>query len=432
VKRAVRIVLSNSLLLPALLAVVLAQQPAPPLSLADCQRLAEGVPNDSTVAEQERRIADRDLIQARAGFLPQAEVLSNFITTNPSRSDPHSPSFVPLNGLREYALFGQVTQEFDTSGRLRAEYQRARATQGVARAEYQISLRDLRRAVATAYYRTLLTRHLATVWQDSLEESRAFEQRTKLLFDNGEAAQADVIKASALTASFEQARSAAELEAGLANQELAAFWAKEVSTDLPLVDVLTEPPPPLDTADAGRGQTAYLLRPEFNLFAWQRKGFEAEAKRARAALFPDFNFVFQYGLDATTLRFSERGYAAYFNLRIPVFDWFRARAQTEQFKLRAAQVETRQAVAARSYSRDYQQALLREKRLFEQLDLIQKQIRLAQEDLRLSRVRYEGGEGAALDVVTAQSQLAQARSSYYTALANYLNARADLEVASGK
>ena len=60
------------------------------------------------------------------------------------------------------------------------------------------------------------------------------------------------------------------------------------------------------------------------------------------------------------------------------------------------------------------------------------EISRAEDDLRLSRIRYEGGEGSALDVVTAQSQLAQARSNHYTALANYLNARADLEVASGQ
>jgi outer membrane protein TolC len=57
---------------------------------------------------------------------------------------------------------------------------------------------------------------------------------------------------------------------------------------------------------------------------------------------------------------------------------------------------------------------------------------LSEEDLKLSRIRYEGGEGAALDVVTAQNQLAQARSNYYSAIANYLTARVDLEVASGR
>jgi outer membrane protein TolC len=110
----------------------------------------------------------------------------------------------------------------------------------------------------------------------------------------------------------------------------------------------------------------------------------------------------------------------------------KARSQAQQFSLRAEQVEARRVIAERTFSRDYQQALTRVRRIFEQIRLTQEQVRLAQEDLRLSRVRYEGGEGAALDVVTAQQQLAQARSNYYTALANYLNARADLEVASGK
>ena len=70
--------------------------------------------------------------------------------------------------------------------------------------------------------------------------------------------------------------------------------------------------------------------------------------------------------------------------------------------------------------------------VFAQIALTREQVRLAEEDLRMSRVRYEGGEGAALDVVTAQNQLAQARNNYYTSVANYLSARADLEVASGK
>ena len=42
------------------------------------------------------------------------------------------------------------------------------------------------------------------------------------------------------------------------------------------------------------------------------------------------------------------------------------------------------------------------------------------------------GEGLALDVVAAQSQLAQARGNYFSAISAYLNARADFEVASGQ
>ena len=60
-----------------------------------------------------------------------------------------------------------------------------------------------------------------------------------------------------------------------------------------------------------------------------------------------------------------------------------------------------------------------------------KQVKLSEEDLRISRLRQEGGEGSALHVVVAQAQLAQARTNYYTALGNFWIARTDLEIASG-
>lgn len=416
----------------ALFSFASAQQPKP-LALEDCIRLAEAAPNAVSLAQQERDIADRGVTQARTGFLPQAEILSGFIYNSPRLDDRSTFSFAPLNGIRQYTALGVVTQELDTSGRLRAELARARANQKSATVNVEIARRDLRRAVAITYYRLLLTRHLVSVITDALKESRDFEGRAQLLFQNGESARADVVKASAQVAFLQQALSGAELEAKLANQELAAFWTKDVDEPLDVSDALEAPLPAPETEAGGLNNLApYLKRLEFNLFDAERKGFEAEAKIARSALLPQFNFVYQYGIDSTTLRFNERGQAAYFNLRIPVFDWFRARSQTEQSKLRAAQVETNRAISERQFSREYRNALARVQQLFAQIALTREQVRLAEEDLRLSRVRYEGGEGASLDVVTAQNQLAQARNNYFTSVANYLNARTDLEVASGK
>jgi outer membrane protein TolC len=69
---------------------------------------------------------------------------------------------------------------------------------------------------------------------------------------------------------------------------------------------------------------------------------------------------------------------------------------------------------------------------YAQIALTRAQVTLSAENLRLSRVRYEGGEGSALDVVAAQGQLADARTNYFTTLARHLEARADLAVAAGE
>ena len=86
----------------------------------------------------------------------------------------------------------------------------------------------------------------------------------------------------------------------------------------------------------------------------------------------------------------------------------------------------------RRYSLEYRAALARTTQFLEQISQAKEQMALAAEDLKLSRIRYEGGEGVAVDVVVAQSQLVQARSGYYTNIANYLSAKLDLEVAAGR
>jgi outer membrane protein TolC len=426
--------LAATCLLSATMTGVLAQ-PAPqtatqPLTLQDCIRLAEAAPSMVTVARQERDIASRDVTQARAGFLPQSHLANGFTYNSPLINDRSTGSYVALNGIREYAFLANVNQEFDTSGRLRADMARARVAQEMANTSVAITQRDLRRAVTTAYYRALLTQRIVKITEDALAESRSFENRTRLLFQAGESAQADVVKAAAQAAFLQQAFNTAGLEAKLANQELASFWTREVGETLMLVDVLGETPPP---PEAEVPQSApYLKRLEFNLFDAERRGFEADVKKARSALLPQLAVTFQYGLDSNAVQANNRGYAAFVNLTIPIFDWNKAHSAMEQARLRTEQVQTNRAIVERTLSTEYQSALARVKQFYGQITLTALQSKLAEDDLRLSRIRYEGGEGSALDVVTAQNGLAQARSNYYTAMANYLNARTDLEVASGR
>jgi outer membrane protein TolC len=404
---------------------------AQPLSLEDCLKLALAAPSAVSIARQEQEIARQGVAQVRAGFLPQTHVVSGFIYNSPQRDDRSAVSFIPLNAVREYVGLATAAQEFDTSGRLRAEMARARAGQDAAGASFALAQRDLKRAVSTAYYRALLTRRLASAANDALAESESFERRTRLLVEAGESARADLVKASAQSAFLRQTLNAAELEARTAGMELASFWTRDVAPLPELADVFEQPVPEPEASRPAAGG-GFLRRLEFNVLDAQKRGFQAEARREKAALYPQATLVFQYGIDAAAVRARERGYAAYINLNIPVFDWFKARSAERQFQFRAQQVDTGRAIAERVFSREYETALERVRQYHAQIALTRTQTELAAEDLKLSRVRYEGGEGPALDVVAAQNGLAQARANYYTSLANYMNARVDLEVASGR
>ncbi len=406
--------------------LVFAQTPPGPLTLADCIRLANSVPSAVSIARQEARIATLGITAARANFLPRADLTGGAIYNSPR---PGSQAFVAFNGSREYVTIAGIGVELDTSGRLRAAYARAKTDRDIAETGTRISERDLRHAVTLAYYRVLLARKLAGAAQASLAEARSFEIRTKALFTGGEAAQADVVKASAQVAVFEQLQRASELDARIANQELASFWTAEVDAPLELEDSLAqqgaEPP---GSATPG----AFLFRPEFRIFDLQKIGFTLDAKRERAALLPQVSFGYQYGLDANQYAWRERGTAVMASLHVPVFEWFRARSLAQQFTTRAQQAGDTRKLTERVFSREYESARARMVSVYEQVKVAESQMNLYGEDLRLSKVRYEGGEGPALDVVVAQTQLQQARANYFTTLFLYANARADLEVAAGR
>ena len=402
---------------------------SPPLTLDECIRLAEGAQSNVSIARQQAEIARYGLTQARAGFLPQVHFGGGFTYNSPLAGSPDSFSFVALNGLREYSSLFSTALELDTSGRLRAVLARARADQDGAAAGLRINQRELRRAVTAGYYRLLLARRLIGVSDDALAEARSFEKRTQLLFDNGEAAQADVVKAKAQVAFLDQALNAARLESDLANHALAAFWTTSARAPLAVVDVFDQPLLPPETTPA---PSPYTSRPELKLLDAEKRGLLADARRAQAELFPQASVVFQYGIDSLRPHLADRGYAAFVNVGLPVFDWLRIHSQTRQFELRAQQVETERTMAERAFSKEYQDALARVEQFYSQISLAREQVKLSEENLRLARLRYDGGEGLALDVVSAQNQLAQARANYYTALASYQNGRADLEVASGR
>jgi outer membrane protein TolC len=301
---------------------------------------------------------------------------------------------------------------------------RARADAETAEVSLRLSKRDLRFAVTAAYHRLLLARRLVKVADETLSGAQQFADRTRLLEAKGEAARADVVRAATEVEFLKQGRLAAALDASLANQELAAFWSDDVSTPLSVVDLLDQPPSP-PRAEARRE------RPELTLLEAQRRSFEAEARGARAARYPQGTLTAQYGVDSNRLDWQDRGYAVLVGLTIPIFDWSAAANSARALSLQAEQLGVEAQISRRTFTREYQAASERVRALYEQIGVAHTQVGLAEETLRLSRVRYEGGEGSALEVVTAQAQVALARSNYYQAVAGHLKAEADLALAAG-
>jgi outer membrane protein TolC len=395
------------------------------LALEDCVRLAAAAPSPVVVADRQRAVAEAHVQAARAGLLPRLSLITSYTRNSPLPGQPDAGRFVSLNGANEYAALLSLNGEVDLSGRLRSAQARARADADAAELSLHLSRRDLRHAVTGAYYQLLLARRLVKVAEETLAGAQQFAARAGLLEKKGEAAHADVVRALVEAQFLEQTRQAALLEAALANQELAAFWTDDLSAPLTLVDHLDDPSQPPSVP-------APQPRPELALLEAQRRGLEAEARGARAVRYPQGTIGAQYGVDSNRLDWHDRGYALMVGLSIPIFDWFNAANAARAFTLQAEQLGVELQISRRAYTREYQAALARVRALYDQIAVTRAQVQLADENLRLSRVRFEGGEGSALEVVTAQAQSAQAHGNYYQVVAGHLKARADLAVAGGQ
>jgi len=267
-----------------------AQQQA--LTLDDCVRLALGAPSSVQAIDREQAVARERQTAARSEMLPQFSLNAGYVYNSPLRNGPNRFSFVALNGLREYLTTADASWTPDLSGRLRAGLAVARAVRDIAIADLEIARRDLRRAVAMAYYDLLLARRLVVLEETSLDEVRAFERRVRARQQQGEASRADLLKASAQRSQFERRLSRARLDARLANQVLASFWTHDADRDLTVADVLDAPPaPPAETLEQGSGEATAALerRPELERLQpwaapWTPSGTSREPASSRKSM----------------------------------------------------------------------------------------------------------------------------------------------------
>ena len=106
-----RLILALTIVCALLVLDVAAQETSQPLSLDDCVRLALAAPSSVSMARQRGEIARYGQRQARASFLPRAQINNLFTYNSPSLADPSLFSFVALNGIREYSSLFTVAEE---------------------------------------------------------------------------------------------------------------------------------------------------------------------------------------------------------------------------------------------------------------------------------------------------------------------------------
>jgi outer membrane protein TolC len=163
----------------------------------------------------------------------------------------------------------------------------------------------------------------------------------------------------------------------------------------------------------------------------------ADVQAARAAYLPDLGLNVSYGIDAPQLavngpdKVRNLGYSASVTLNIPVWDWLSTQHKVKQSEIRREATQVALSSTQRRLIARLDEAYSEAEVARDQLASLDASAATAAESLRLTKLRYSGGEATVLEVVDAQNAYLSAENAREDGRVRYETARADLQTLTG-
>ncbi|HEX7959248.1 MAG TPA: TolC family protein, partial [Terriglobales bacterium] len=411
-----------------------APQTAPPLTLTLQDALARARNNApqflSTLTDA--AVAREDRVQTRAALLPTVTYNNEFLYTQGNGTP--SGRFIANNAVHEYVSQGNVHQAISVAQF--ADYNRTGAAAELARARAEVARRGLVVTVVQDFYGLAAAQRKYSTSQSALQEASRFFDISQKLEQGGEVAHADVIKAQIQLNDRQRDLRESVLAMDRARLDLAVLLFPDFNLNFTVVDDfrLEQPLPTSEEVEAAAKQN----NPELAVAIAAVRQAQSELTVARAGYLPSLTFDYFYGIDATHFAVNNPdgtrnlGYAAAATLNIPVWNWGATHSKVKQGLLRARQAQVELSAAQRKLLAELKGLYSEAQTAHDELGLLRNSADLASQSLKLTTLRYQGGEATVLEVVDAQNTLTTARNAYDDGEVRYEVSLANLQTLTGK
>jgi outer membrane protein TolC len=408
-----------------------AAMPAPlRLTLEDALARARKNSTQFQAAQTDAAIARQDRYQAAAALLPGITYNNQAIYTQVNRG---GGTFIANNGAHEYLSQANVHESIDLASI--SGFRRASAASALAKARAEIASRGLVVTVVQSYYSVSAAQLKLEAAKKTGDEGDRFLKLTQELENGGEVAHSDVIKAELQMQ--DRHRQLLEAQLGLLNARLdfAVLIFPDFNDNFELAEDLHASVPLPTLAEVQ--QRAARDNPDVRaaLAAVEQAGHEVTG--ARGGYLPSLGLDYWYGIDAAQFAVngpngtSNLGSAAAVTLNIPIWNWGATQSRIKQAELRRAQAQRELSLAQRKLLAEIKSLYAEAETALNELSGLSRGAELSAEGLRLTTLRYKGGEATVLEVVDAQSTFAQANAAYQDGAVRYRVALANLQTLTG-
>ena len=407
------------------------------ITLEEAIHRAQTVDSSFVSAEASHRISRLDRAIARNGLLPSAVYLNQFLYTqgnglHESSTTAPAPIFIANNATREYISAASVTETVGLAGV--SGVRRADAAAAMAAAELEVARRGLVAAVTGLFYSSIAANNKLAVAERARQEAMDFSKLTGQREDAREAAHADVVKAQLQQQQRQRELQDATVAAEKARLELGVLLFPDPRTAYSLqADAAPAPLAPRSDIE----QAAAKNNPEIKSALASLNVSNAEVLAARAAYLPDLGLNVTYGIDAPQFAVNgpdgvrNLGYSASVTLDIPLWDWLSTQHRLKQSEIRRDVAKVALTATQRQLIARLDEAYSEATAARDQLASLEASVSTAGESLRLTKLRYNGGEATVLEVVDAQSAFVMAENALEDGRVRYESARADLQTLTG-
>jgi outer membrane protein len=408
------------------------------LSLRDAISLAIENNLSTLIATTREREARGFEKQSRAGLLPnisgtayQASLTENLAALgfNGTRFPGFTSTFI--GPFKNFDARLRLQQSIFSLAAIR-RYQAGRAEVRVATFEEQLAREQVATAAAISYLETMRADRSVTAAQANV---RLAEELLKLAQDQrnaGIATGVDVTRAETRRAQEQVRLSRAQTDSEMARLELQRLIGLPLGSSFTLTDPLqftVETLPVVETAVT----TAENDRVEVHVAQAEMTASQYDARATRAEQLPSLEFLGDYGISGitpVTSALPTRRYAV--QLNVPIFNGGLTRGRIQVASSREQEAALQLASTRGQVEEDVRLAYAALRTTADTVRAADQSVTLAERELEMARDRFRAGLGDNIELVTAQTTLANARLDQVSALAAYNAARLNLAAALGR
>jgi outer membrane protein len=406
-----------------------AQEPSPPLTLAESVKIALAESPQARAARFARDAAQTEADRDRPVARPTLSAAASGTAQGPRVTFPRPDGSQALVLPEGVAKLDLVLEQALYRPGLGAAKQRYAAQSSLVALDYRKALADLALATRKAYLDVLRAESGVRVAQDGLTAARSYQEVVQRQIAAGKAKPVDADTVIAQVA--EAQAGVTQAEGGLALARLAFNRAlgRPLTTPIALEPISSLPTVPA-SPDAAIA-VALQNRPELNSLEQNLRSARAGVSLARTQSQPALSVRGQVSEQTPSAFIPEHYAAATLELRWPILDAGKTRldvreAQAQVQRLEALREDTQQAIAL-----DVTQAWQQMREAQDRIRLAQTQVRGAEATAVVAAKAYEVGRGTALEVQAAQREVRNAHERELQATYDLYTAAAAFDAAQG-